>query len=710
MTSLSPVLLLLVSLFVLCTGLGLWGKSNTVTLAEAQQGWILLFDGRSLFGWSPSAGSGWTVSGEALISNGATSSLRSESPFGDFELRLEYLLAAQQDQASLVIRASKDPENQGGYRIPLGSNDSGMHPTPNQWRSLTVTAKDNEIRVAIDNTEVSDEKDASIHAGFIVLNSSQGARVSVRRMELKPIFTTPLFDGTDLTGWKATGVPPSQPKQAGLIKKIPHLFEPKSKPKDPKWSVQGGAIHGEGGTGQLESTQTFDNFILQIAAQASSSRKPRLAKASVYLRADPGKTFSGYELPLTGENKGSISKLAEPRRADVPSETILETIVLYERHFQIWLNGYPATDFVDTRPEGSTAALAAKISAGPVALSTPSSEDVVNYQNLNLASIPKFLGETAAKSVPSSSPAPVASPAVQGSPAIAVTPPIPPVTPAVPGLSAEEVNRQKTAPLMSQALRSKDAEEQMRLFDEVVRLDPSTSAAQGYKDAQGQVQARRAVEQKQENQQIQHLEQKYRNEAERDSAIQRAQEAFIRGDLGAAQRSIAIAQRLAPSNSTVNFLAQRLAAAQRVRSQWILVSSGAGLFVLVGGFASFLRRRGDQQARLQVLSGKMAGKKFDLNKDKVSIGAVEKDGSYHNDIVLADSHGKVSRFHCEIHRREKNYFLIDCRSSNGTWLDHKPVPPGKPVRLKRGSRIELGRQVVLRFDWERPSKAHGSEG
>jgi predicted component of type VI protein secretion system len=93
-----------------------------------------------------------------------------------------------------------------------------------------------------------------------------------------------------------------------------------------------------------------------------------------------------------------------------------------------------------------------------------------------------------------------------------------------------------------------------------------------------------------------------------------------------------------------------------------------------------------------------------LDQEVVHIGAVAQDGGSKNDIVLQDVERMISRFHCEIHVKDGKLFLIDCNSSNGTKLDGRRVAPGTPVRLKGGSRVDLGGTCALRVGYEKRRK------
>src|SRR5216683_756625 len=80
----TPILLLLAT--PLCAAD--LAKANTLTPKEIADGWILLFDGATTFGWK--------IDGAAKVENGAlvlggekAGTLATTSTFGSFELRLE---------------------------------------------------------------------------------------------------------------------------------------------------------------------------------------------------------------------------------------------------------------------------------------------------------------------------------------------------------------------------------------------------------------------------------------------------------------------------------------------------------------------------------------------------------------------------------------------------------------------------------------------
>jgi hypothetical protein len=57
----------------------------------------------------------------------------------------------------------------------------------------------------------------------------------------------------------------------------------------------------------------------------------------------------------------------------------------------------------------------------------------------------------------------------------------------------------------------------------------------------------------------------------------------------------------------------------------------------------------------------------------------------------------VSRVHADIRVEGDRYFLEDTGSANGTYLNHKPLPPGDRQLLQSGDRIALGKEDLVTF-------------
>jgi hypothetical protein len=69
-------------LFVILTTAAAAQQPNTLTAAEVSGGWILLFDGHSLSGWTPEGAAQWRVENGALVADaGGYGWLRSDGVY-----------------------------------------------------------------------------------------------------------------------------------------------------------------------------------------------------------------------------------------------------------------------------------------------------------------------------------------------------------------------------------------------------------------------------------------------------------------------------------------------------------------------------------------------------------------------------------------------------------------------------------------------------
>ena len=251
---------------------------------------------------------------------------------------------------------------------------------------------------------------------------------------------------------------------------------------------------------------------------------------------------------------------------------------------------------------------------------------------------------------------------------------------------------------MSQALATNDPQQQVQIYAEILRLDPSNSAAfTGHQQAQQKIDEARAKQQQEEQQSEQANQSESEKQSKGEEARQNAETAFLGGDLKSAQTQINIADNLLSGNPAVSQLRSRIDAAIAARDRIRYMGTGVGLAALIAAIVLFFRSRGKKEPYLEVIEGLDKGKRYNLDQDVVHIGAVAQDGGNKNDIVVRDVERMISCFHCEIHKHAGKFFLIDCDSANGTSVDSKRVSGRKPIRLKSGARLDLA--GTWYFNW-----------
>jgi hypothetical protein len=104
-----------------------------------------------------------------------------------------------------------------------------------------------------------------------------------------------------------------------------------------------------------------------------------------------------------------------------------------------------------------------------------------------------------------------------------------------------------------------------------------------------------------------------------------------------------------------------------------------------------------RKVALKIVDGVGRGRMYTIESDVFRIGAAASEKQEEkNDLVLSDSAGLVSRFHCALLRREKKWILVDS-SLNGTLLNDRPLARGEPHAVRDGDEITIAGVSRLTF-------------
>jgi len=88
---------------------------------------------------------------------------------------------------------------------------------------------------------------------------------------------------------------------------------------------------------------------------------------------------------------------------------------------------------------------------------------------------------------------------------------------------------------------------------------------------------------------------------------------------------------------------------------------------------------------------------FEITKEVTVIGRPDTELMYYPDIEI-ELDDAVSRRHAEILRHEKDYYLIDAGSTNGTLLNGETLTPHEERLLAHGDRIHVGERTEIIFE------------
>ena len=363
---------------------------NQLTPAEQAAGWLLLFDGQTPFGWRPAGNADWSIAdGVVRVTGGEVCLFRTTSQFGDYLLRADFR-APQSTNSGIFLRTAPQPRDPGSecYELNIAPPDNPF-PTgglvkrqrattgpidDTLWHTFEVRCEGGKFEVKLDGAVVLNYTDPSpLGLGYIGLQHNEG-EVEFRSVKLKPLGLRSIFNGRDLTGWK------TYPEMAG------------------KFDVtEEGAVRVHGGHGQLESTESYDNFVLQFDAKCNGEA----LNSGLFFRCLPGAELMGYECQLnnsmTGDDPnrpldcgtGGIFRRQNARRIVArDGEWFRTTLVVEGPHMAAWVNGFPVTDWTDTRKAHENPRKGLRTAAGTLMLQGHDDTTDYSFRNLEIAPLP----------------------------------------------------------------------------------------------------------------------------------------------------------------------------------------------------------------------------------------------------------------------------------------------------------------------------------
>ncbi len=334
----------------------------SLSAKDITDGWLSLFDGETLYGWTAEGKAEWKVAGGAIVSEaGEYGWLRSNMPFADYVLRLEYRQAADGNSGVFLRSAATGQPHVTGYELqmfethpkfPTGSivNHAAVKkpvkPAPDQWHVYEITHVGEAFTVKLDGKKILEGRDAKSRAGHLGLQHNTGKKIEFRNIAVKPLGFAPVFNGRDLSGWRSV--------------ERPNAKEPAV------WSVAKKSIHVEKGPGQLETEQQWANFILQTEVRANSADPNRHPNSGIFFRGTANVSWSGYEAQIRNEFKdgnptqavdfgtgGIYRNIAARKIVARDNEFFTMTVLASGRDIATWVNGYLVASWADANPEGS---------------------------------------------------------------------------------------------------------------------------------------------------------------------------------------------------------------------------------------------------------------------------------------------------------------------------------------------------------------------
>jgi hypothetical protein len=367
------------ALLVLCCTLSIAAqekaKPNTLTPKEITDGWILLFDGDTTFGWKAD-GSVKVDRGVIQLGAGKRAELLNSTAFAGFEFRAEY-----------------GPDT---MHASLWACDELTRPGGNHKVTDLLPSKDQAWQIVGLNDRPPSEKDIGGPTGIRFDVNDRGV-LKLRNAKLRPIGLKPLFNGKDLAGWK--------------------VFAPEKYKS--KVTVEDRAIQLVNGPGDLQTEGKYADFVLQLECKSNGKH----LNSGVFFRCKPNEYQNGYEAQIHNnftadppkdytveEYDPQTHKLLEKRKVKsaavdygtgaiyrrIPArkeaakdgEWFTMTIVAQGNHIATWVNGIQQVDWYDNRPASDNPRTGCRLEAGHISIQGHDPTTNLSFRNIRIAELP----------------------------------------------------------------------------------------------------------------------------------------------------------------------------------------------------------------------------------------------------------------------------------------------------------------------------------
>ncbi|MFO0805854.1 MAG: DUF1080 domain-containing protein [Gemmataceae bacterium] len=336
-----------------------------LTAKEIAEGWILLFDGETNYGWKIDGDS--TVKNGTLVLGGTRKTVATPTTqffAGDFKM--------ETDGVANLHFTEKGGESEFGFtnqptvldlKVRIGKEGSDS-------MSKVEIGADNVVRK---QSELASDGPASIS---IVVPA--GKPFTIKSMKFKPHGSKPLFNGKDLTGWKINQADP---------KRLSSKFE----------VTKDGELSLKNGPGDLHTEKQFDDFVLQLECKTLG----KALNSGVFFRCVPDQYQNGYEAQIQNAWIGDRTKpldygtgaiyrrIAARKVVADDNEWFTLTLAAQGPHFSTWVNGYQTVDWTDERKANDNPRQGLRLAKGHLSIQGHDPTTDLLFRNIRLAELPK---------------------------------------------------------------------------------------------------------------------------------------------------------------------------------------------------------------------------------------------------------------------------------------------------------------------------------
>jgi len=329
-------------------------KPNTLTPKEIADGWVLLFDGETTFGWTLVEGEAVVKDGRLVVGGPKPTKLVSAAEFGSVACKYK-------------------------YHVPDGKGAAGGRVSHLDHKNELASAAGETAEVNWVSAEGrADPLTIETPANQVIVFEYFLVRPRVNR-EYSASDLAPLFNGKDLTGW------------------VPYAGDPKRSRS--KFTVTpAGELSVKDGPGDLQTEKQFDDFVLQLECKTNG----KALNSGVFFRCLPGQYQQGYEAQVQnaylGDDRtkpvdfgtGAIYRRVKARKVvSNDNEWFAMTVLARGPRIATWVNGYPVVSWTDERKPADNARNGLYTKKGPISLQGHDPTTDLLFRNIRIAELKK---------------------------------------------------------------------------------------------------------------------------------------------------------------------------------------------------------------------------------------------------------------------------------------------------------------------------------
>jgi hypothetical protein len=364
-------------------------RINNLTPQEATDGWLLLFDGETPFGWKASAADKLSVNAkDAALHFDGPGKLQPTTAFQQFALEFEIRSTGSKMHKDVQVSFC-------GKTIDIGAlkphKKAGvwsyckLHIAGTRYK-FTLYDNQNDLRFAGESPEPGPT--------LLTFSAAEGVTIEVRNVTLVPLGQKPLFNGKNLDGWKEF---PGKKSKFSVNDKL--------------------ELNLKDGPGDLQTTGKYGDFLLTLQCFSRGTAEKAL-NSGIFFRCREGEYQNGYECqihngfgkvkdyvveeydpethklvskkkmpsPATDYGTGAIYRRVPARKAVAKEgEWFTLTVVAHGNHMASWVNGIQVADFTDNRPASTNPREGSRVEPGHISIQGHDPTTDLSFRNLRIA-------------------------------------------------------------------------------------------------------------------------------------------------------------------------------------------------------------------------------------------------------------------------------------------------------------------------------------